>query len=212
MDNPDREIENFWLTFKCCLKNFYKHCDVEINLEEISDKLNKMQRNRDYVAIEYTIQKKMCDLIIIVFKNIERLRIDHTFIYYLRIIITNLKRWCKIRDKKLFLKDPIEFESDYFLLLKLLSSQVKNLENKEKVDDLIIFFDICYKGIKDHDYSFMIDYAIERRESKMLEIINNIVEVIPYINREYNMNIFNGTSFKKVVNNKKLQLVFSSKK
>jgi len=198
MNNPDSEIEEFWMTFKCCLCNFYKYCNININIDEFSDKLNTLQAKRDYIEIEYSIQILTIDLIKLLFDRIRYLKKDSQYIYHFRIIVTNLKRWIKIREKRLFLPEPIERENDYFLLVKLLNSQLKRIERRDDLDDLIYFFEICSKYVHDKDYQFIVDYAIEKNQPQMLKIVNNVFDVIDYINDKYDVNFHKNMSTDKI--------------
>ena len=199
MNNPDSEIEEFWMTFKCCLFNFYKYCNINIDITEFSNKLNILQAKRDYTEIEYSIQILTIDLIKLLFNKIRSLKKDSHYIYHFRIIVTNLKRWIKIREKRLFLPDPIETENDYFLLVKLLNSQLKRIERGEDIDDLIYFFEICSKYVHDKDYQFIVDYALEKKQSQMLKIVNNVFDVVHYINEKYDTNFHNNMSTDKII-------------
>lgn len=199
MNNPDSEIEEFWMTFKCCLCNFYKYCNIKIDIVEFSNKLNKLQANGDYTEIEYSIQILTIDLIKLLFDRIHHIRKDSQYIYHFRIIVTNLKRWIKIREKRLFLAEPIERENDYFLLVKLLNSQLKRIERREDIDDLIYFFQICSEHIYDKDYQFIIDYALEKKQSQMLKIVNNVFDVVDYINNKYNTSFHKNMSTDKII-------------
>ena len=199
MNNPDSEIEEFWMTFKCCLCNFYKYCNIKIDIIGFSNKLNKLQANRDYTEIEYSIQILTIDLIKLLFDRIHHIKKDSHYIYHFRIIVTNLKRWIKIREKRLFLAEPIERENDYFLLVKLLNSQLKRIERREDIDDLIYFFQICSEHIYDKDYQFIIDYAVEKKQSQMLKIVNNVFDVVNYINDKYNTSFHKNMSTDKII-------------
>ena len=123
MDNPDKDIEDFWLTLKCCVVNFYKYCNLDLDITKMSNELNLLQKNRDYINIEYKINEFIIELINIMFLNIHKIH-DNYYLYNTRIILTNLNRWIKIREKKLFVKEDIETENNRFLLVKLLLSLI----------------------------------------------------------------------------------------
>ena len=198
MENPDKDIEQFWLTFKCCVINFYKFCDKDVDIHEMSAQLNKLQQKRDYREIEYRINIFIINIIDVLFENIEKIT-NSQFIYYTRIIITNLNRWIKIRERKLFVKEDIELESNKFLLVKLYSNLLKTIEKGNKLEDIIIFFKLCADTKNDDDYKFMIDFALDIKSSAMLETIDKVTDVRDYINIRYGKSFFPNMSFTKIV-------------
>tara|TARA_B100000963_G_scaffold113773_1_gene99027 strand:+ start:4076 stop:4696 length:621 start_codon:yes stop_codon:yes gene_type:complete len=204
MENPDVDIENFWLTFKCCIVNFYKFCKKEINIDEMSNQFNKLQQKRDYREIELRINSFIIDLIGVLFDNISKIY-NSQYIYYSRIIITNLKRWMNIREKKLFVKEDIELENKKFLMVRLYSNLLKNIEKGKYIDDIIIFFQLTNDNTLYTDHKFMIDFALEVKNSSMLETLDKVTNVREYINEQYGRNFFNNMSFNKII--KKLDVI-----
>ncbi len=204
MENPDIDIENFWLTFKCCIVNFYKFCNKEINIDEMSNQFNKLQQKRDYREIELRINSFIIDIIGVLFDNISKIY-NSQYIYHSRIIITNLKRWMNIREKKLFVKEDIELENKKFLMVRLYSNLLKNIEKGKYIDDIIIFFQLTNDNTLYTDYKFMIDFALEIKNSSMLETLDKVTGVRKYINEQYGKNFFNNMSFNKII--KKLDVI-----
>ena len=53
MSLPDKDIEEFWITFKCCLKNVFKEYKININIEESRVSITKIIDNlRPYEVVE----------------------------------------------------------------------------------------------------------------------------------------------------------------
>ena len=198
MENPDKDIEEFWLTFKCCVINFYKFCDKDVDILAMSTQLNKLQQKRDYREIEYKINIFIINIIDLLFENIERIK-NSQYIYYCRIIITNLNRWIKLREQKLFVKEDIELESNKFLLVKLFSNLLKNIDKGKNIEDIIIFFKLSTDNIFESDYGFMIDFSLELKNSSMLETLDKVTDVRDYINEKYDKDFFHNMSFTKIV-------------
>jgi len=198
MNNPDKDIEDFWLTLKCCVVNFYKYCNLEIDINTMSSELNLLQKKRDYINIEYKINKFIMELINIMFVNIDKIH-DNYYLYNARIILTNLNRWIKIREKKLFVKEDIETENNRFLLVKLFSNLLKTIEKKEYHKDIIVFFTLCRDTRNNDDYGFMIDFAIELKNASMLDTLDKVINVRTYINSRFNTKFFNNMSFIKII-------------
>jgi hypothetical protein len=198
MDNPDKDIEDFWLTLKCCVVNFYKYCNLDLDITTMSNELNLLQKSRDYINIEYKINEFIIELINIMFQNINKIH-DNYYLYNTRIILTNLNRWIKIREKKLFVKDDIETENNRFLLVKLFSNLLKTIEKKKHHEDIIVFFTLCRDTRNNDDYGFMIDFAIELKNASMLETLDKVIEVRSYINNRFDTNFFSNMSFNKII-------------
>ena len=53
MEKPDIDIENFWLSFKCGINNFYRNFNIKKDVNNISQKLNDLQKNKKYLEIEF---------------------------------------------------------------------------------------------------------------------------------------------------------------
>ena len=76
MENPDKDIENFWLSLKCGILNFYKNFNITKNVNDISDQLNTHQSNKKYIEIELLIHNFICCLILDLTDNIEYIKKD----------------------------------------------------------------------------------------------------------------------------------------
>ena len=198
MDNPDKDIENFWLTLKCCVLNFYKYCNVSVDIQLMSDELNKLQKARDYIKIEYKINKFIIELINMLFKNINKIS-DNYYLYNAKILLTNIDRWIKIREKRLFVKEDIETENNRFLLVKLFSNLLKTIDNKQHNESIIVFFTLCKDTLNSEDYGFMIDFSLELKNASMLDTLNKVTDVIKYINNRFDTKFFNNMSFTKII-------------
>ena len=62
MEKPDNDIENFWLSFKCGINNFYKNFNFNKDITGVSQKLNDLQKNKKYLEIELIIHNFICRL------------------------------------------------------------------------------------------------------------------------------------------------------
>ena len=198
MNNPDKDIEDFWLTLKCCVVNFYKYCNEPVDIESMSNELNSLQQKMDYINIEYKINIFIIELINILFKNIDKID-DNYYLYNARILLTNINRWIKIREKKLFVKEDIETENNRFLLIKLFSNLLKTIDKKVHNEDIQIFFTLCRDTINNEDYGFMIDFALELKNTSMLETLDKVTDVREYINDRFDTSFFEKMSFMKIV-------------
>ena len=179
MSLPDKDIENFWMTFKCCLKNVFKEYKIDVDIDSFSNILNIYQKEEKYDMIEYNIHKFMCRLIYIMCKNFMK---NDYYEYYLRIIITNFNRWKKLRNKYKFFKNTIDNENIYYVLSYCLKY---NIRNNKYISIKKNFFKNIDTIIHDSDYNSIIDYAISIKNYNILDIVNKYYNVISYINNKY---------------------------
>ena len=84
-EKPDALIEEFWLSLKISMKNFYKIHKFTRPIDTWSEQLNIYQKQENYEAIENHIRNYMSLYAIDLMKGCSS--------YYMRILITNIKRW-----------------------------------------------------------------------------------------------------------------------
>lgn len=197
----DEDLEDFWMTFKCCIQNFYKIFKIEDDIEIISNKLNKYQTNKQYSIIEYTIHQYMFKLILNACRMIKHINSEscHIFLYHLRIIIKNVKRWFILRENKIFFKDPIENENIFYIIAECLKNLIKNIQNKKYIDETIIFFKNIDDIIINNDYIKILDYAIEIKNANIIDILSKKYDIIKYINKTYSIELPPTISGKKIL-------------
>ena len=107
--NPDHHIEDFWLSFKTSMINFYNQYKyIKRPIDYWSDNLNKLQKNKDYQSIEVNIRDYMS------LYAIDLLRCNST--YHVGILTTNIKRWNIISESRFDMCD-IKYINIVFLLL-----------------------------------------------------------------------------------------------
>jgi len=93
-NNPDVHIEQFWIDFKKSIFNFYNFINGKCfprNIDILSEKLNKLQKNKKYNIIEREIRDY------IICYGIDIMRSGNG--YHLNILKTNIKRWNALSDK-----------------------------------------------------------------------------------------------------------------
>lgn len=209
---PDKDIENFWLTLKCCIINFFKAYNIsstDFNINEVSYLLNKLQKDKEYEKIEYTINNYMFFLIQKLLEKIIYLENKNSsYLYYGKIILTNVKRWEKIRERKIFFKDPVKNEDLYYLLADCLKSCVRSLEkNRNKKKIISAFYEISKLVIFANNeksiikiYQKIIDLGIDINNGAIIDIIKSKYNVVEYINSKYDLKLPKTISGKKINN------------
>lgn len=197
---PDKDIEDFWMTFKCCISNFYKSFDIEDDIENISNKLNNYQKYKQYSLIEYTIHQTMFKIISHVCENINILLSDKfSYIYHIRIILTNLKRWENLRNDKIFFKEPIHNENMFYILIDCLRLALNNISKDKFTNETIDVFSEFQDIINNNNIIMLIDYGITIKCAGILDILSKKYNIVNYINNKYNLKLHPSISGRKIL-------------
>ncbi len=199
--NPDHFIEEFWLSFKTSMKNYYNdNNNININISRPidywSNTLNTLQKNKDYKMIESNIRDYMS------LYAIDLLR--HNSSYYAGILITNIKRWNNI-SRENFEYCEIKYINIVFLLLDIYNLLTNKCINKVD-DEAEILFSTIELYIIHEDFKNFIDYAIKYNKPSIIDKINeyeqrnNKYASIKYLEQKYNLNLSPKMSAKKIFN------------
>ena len=95
-DDPDFEIEEFWLGFKKSMINFYEDNNIR-PIQYWSNNLNNFQSKKMYNNIEDCIKKYIS------LYAIDVLKVSNS--YNIGILHSNIKRWNRISKKYCFNDD-----------------------------------------------------------------------------------------------------------
>jgi hypothetical protein len=199
--NPDHYIEEFWISFKTSMNNFYQEFKcLSRPINFWSDNLNKLQKNKDYHSIEINIRDYMS------LYAIDLLR--HNTVYHIGILITNIKRWNKISERRFDMCD-VKYINIVFLLIDIynLLTDKCSIENK----NISILFSVVEIYIIHEDFKIFIDYAIKNNKPSIIDRINefeyknNKNSGIKYIEDCYNVKLSPQISARKIFNQLKLE-------
>jgi hypothetical protein len=194
--NPDHYIEEFWISFKRSMNNFYEEFKcLSRPINFWSDNLNKLQKNKDYQAIEINIRDYMS------LYAIDLLR--YNTVYHIGILITNIKRWNNISNRRFDMCD-VKYINIVFLLLDIYNILTNkcSIENKE----ITILFSVVEIYIIHEDFKIFIDYAIKNNKPSIIDRIsefeykNNKNSGINYIENTFNVKLSPKISAKKIFN------------
>jgi hypothetical protein len=197
--NPDHYIEEFWISFKRSMQNFYEEFKcLSRPINYWSDNLNKLQKNivdNDYHLIEINIRDYMS------LYAIDLLR--HNTVYHIGILITNIKRWNNISNRRFDMCD-VKYINTVFLLLDIYNILTNkcSMENKE----IDILFSVVEIYIIHEDFKIFIDYAIKNNKPSIIDKIteyenkNNKNTGIKYIEDSYKVKLSPKISAKKIFN------------
>ena len=196
--NPDYHIEEFWLAFKTSMLNFYNQYTTTYNSRPIvfwSDTLNKLQKNKDYQHIETNIRDYMS------LYAIDLLRYNAN--YHIGILISNIKRWNVISNRRFDMCD-IKYINIVFLLLDIYNILTNKCSTSDKETEIL--FSMVEIYIIHEDFKIFIDYAINHNKPSIIDKINeyenqnNNNNSIKYIETIYNIKLSPKMSAKKIFN------------
>jgi hypothetical protein len=159
--NEDHDIEQFWLAFKQSMDNFYnihEHRILRRPIQQWSDSLNTLQQKRQYADIEEAIKHYIS------LYAMDLIRCCNH--YHMNILNTNIKRWNKVaaNHKCLQQEDNKTYFNCVFMLLDICYSLLE--QGNADVGDLFSQYELY---ILNHDYSTLINYAVNHNKVGMLE-------------------------------------------
>lgn len=161
-ENPDAEIEAFWLQLKTSMINFYeKNENIRRPISYWSSVLNNYQKNQNYEKIEEYIKKYISLYAIDLLRSISD--------YHIQILITNICRWNKLSRKFTFSTKEKNYANFIFVLLDIYKSLLRlKLSNSERITIKEIYanFELI---ILYQDYNQLIDYAISYKKPNILD-------------------------------------------
>jgi hypothetical protein len=204
----DYYIEQYWLDFKKSMNNFYSEINgsnkniITRPINYWSNKLNELQKNKQYNLIEINIRNYM---------SLYAIDLLRTFsLYHTGILITNLKRWNIIAINSKF---EMNTEHKYINIVFLLMDVFNNLTNKCTTDneELKIIFSMVELFIIHEDLSSIVDYAIKHNKPSIIDNINlfesqlNQTNTFKYIENKYNIQLSPKMSAKKFINKLKIE-------
>ena len=207
MSYLDKDIEDFWLTFKCCIVNFYKICGKYIDVETTSNILNTLQKTNQYHKIEFIIQQQINNIAQDLFKYITLINNDNSlYLYHARIIITNIKRWEKLREKKMFFKKELANENYTYLMIAVFKSCMNSLEKRKNTYEIIDFFLDAGYIIMYKKNNRILDFSLKIELPHIIVILKEYIDVVKMVNNEYDLNLpdnISGIKIYKKINQRK---------
>jgi hypothetical protein len=159
---PDHDIEQFWLSFKQSMLNFYGRTGLKTMparpIDDWSARLNRLQKTASYETIEQNIYNFMT------LYGIDLLRVGDR--YHLAILITNIKRWNKIAAKYPFHDSESGVGNNknlIFILLEIVNNFIKcGLEFENLFSDIELY-------LIHEDYTNIIEFAIKHNKPVIID-------------------------------------------
>lgn len=188
--NPDADIEEFWLSFKQSMLNFYEvNKNLERPIKYWSNVLNKFQKNQNYEKIEEHIQKYIS------LYAIDLLRTNSS--YDIQILITNISRWNKLTFKYAFSIKEKTYSNFIFVLVDIYKTLARNLHKtcyEEKVKQIFSQFDLM---LLYQDYSPFVLFAIEYNKPNILDKLFDFDrQIYEHLIEEYKIDLPKNTTLK----------------
>ena len=183
MNNPDKEIEEFWLGFKQSMINFYKENDnLKRPIHYWCNVLNAYKAKQNYEKIEENIKKYIS------LYAIDLLRTNNR--YNINILNSNISRWNKLSNKYAFSTKEKSYCNFIFVLLDIYKSiNRSSLNNKKQININEIFgqFDLM---LLYQDYSPLTKFAVINKKPNILDKLFEFDETIYEIFiKEFNLDV-----------------------
>ena len=186
---PDKHIEDVWIGIKTAVTNTFCNLQIDktIDLNTISENLNKLQTKKDYTMIEKTILYTLSDIC-------RRFIIHKIDVYNCHILDVQIKRWNKVTNKyQFFEKHDIRYVLENCILFYI---YYKVLTNPSKYTELVKLFNSSDSIPKVED---IIDLSVSHNYPIILDKCNNYMCVATYINNKHGTKFFKNTTGKKII-------------
>ena len=210
MNDPDYDVENFWLSFKNSMNNFYIISNIPPRpIKQWSDELNIWKSLKHYAEIEYNIKNYIS------LYALDIMRINSN--YHYRILMTNITRWNNISKNFNYNNNKLKYDNIVFLLLDLYKlvevkqdsvkqDSVKQDSVKQdsvkhisiEKNEYVNLFSMIELYIIYEDFTPFIRFAINNNKPSILDKISEYCDISKKINNMYNINIDN-LSGKKII-------------
>jgi hypothetical protein len=189
--DKDNALEDFWLSFKNSMVNFYSiYKQLSRPVELWTRSLNDLQSDKNYVEISNNIQNY------ITLYSMDVMRIND--IYHSRILLTNVKRFNKICNDEEWIKST---QNNNVHIINILLDIYENMIKKHKIDKEIL--STIYQQIEIYifyeKYNEIIIYCVEENMPSILDKLRNIVDITSFINTHYKTNFKTETKSIKMI-------------
>ena len=169
----DHELEEFYLTFKQSMVNFYQKHTISRPIEPWSIRLNQLQSKKKYSDIQKLIVKIISLYAIDIMRSCDG--------YAAGILETNIKRFNRVSQNTLkdgeYTMELIEYDDNIiFLLFDIFKTAMKN----ESLEDLKPLFIQVELYLLYEDYTPLIEYAMNKNK---LNILDKLFKYSPLIYR-----------------------------
>lgn len=186
----DAHLEEFWLSFKQSMINFYKdHSYIKRPIDLWSQQLNIYQSRKKYQKIEESIHEFMS----LYAMDVIRFGNFHTA----HILDTNIKRWNRIRSAlDTDETSEIRISNRVLVLFKIFYNHYDKIQDNKSVHD--IYSQIELFLITDKYYS-LIQFAIDYEYPSILDQLHHVTDLSRQIQDYYDLTIPKNMSGRKII-------------
>ena len=176
----DYELEQFYLSFKQSMINFYKLHTMKRPIEQWSIRLNILQTKKKYTDLQKLIVKIISLYAIDIIRTCD--------VYAAGILETNIKRFNRVSKNTMkdgvYTIELIEFNDNIvFLLFNIFKTAIKN----DTIDDLKPLFIQVELYLLYEDYTPLIEFAMKNNK---LNILDKLFKYSPLIYR-FSLDLYN---------------------
>lgn len=153
--DPDYKLEEFWLTFKKSVFNFYFQIGIDMSIIYTwSNHLNKLKSEKNYQQIEENINQYILDYAIDLIKYADT--------YHGDLFETNVKRWVRVSGSQIVPTNKI------FIIFQIFN-ELRNWD-----EGIELLEDISIEQVLNLEFEDIIRFAIEYSKPKVLDYLKKI--------------------------------------
>lgn len=189
--NPDYDIEQYWLELKVFMSNFYSETGVKPrNISHWSTILNKLQEEKNYIEIEYNIRNFLTCFLIDVMR-FNKVYSGIIYSHYSSIANSYIGKWNRLSEHYNYNKSDTVFYNIVFCIFEIYYKILDSKLNKgvSKVISLIDYFNDIEIYLINKDFRWLIRFAIENKQTSILERLKECIDLIPIIESIYSIEI-----------------------
>ena len=184
LGSPDKDIEQFWYGIKEAVSNYISVHNIECNIENMSEKLNHLQKKKDYDQIEIEIRYNIGRFCYLYIKNGCPSHDSY-------ILLSNIKRWNQLSKKYMFHeKTDIRCINHSCALFSIYVKYLSTKKYHQYTELKDYFSQIQYEN---YEFEKLIDISIAHKLFQYLDILLPVFNVIDYINKLYNTSLHKNT-------------------
>ena len=168
LESPDKDIEQFWYGIKKSVSNYISEQDALCNIEDMSSKLNQLQREKDYTNIEIEIRNN----------------IGYFCYFYIKtgcghhdscILLSNIKRWNQLSGKYMFHEKADLRHINNSCALFNIYVKYLSIKKHHKYKELYTYF----SQIQYNHYEFekIIDISITHKLFQYLDMLHPVYNI-----------------------------------
>lgn len=188
-EDPDYQIEEFWLGLKQSMINFYEDDNISTLsrcVNSWADRLNLLKSKQKYLEIEHLVYNYLS------LYGIDVLRSGN--LYYLALLNTNIKRWHKVcihnnvdnLDNRQGEPSKLKYQNCMLMLLDIsykLFSKCKSVMEKKDISKLFKDVELY---LMYEDFQSLIQYALKNKKTNILDALitynsNNVYQELDII-------------------------------